>query len=284
MLKKDATFYWNEECKQSLDVLKEKMVTASILVFLDWKKEFHVHVDVSCIELGVVLTHTREGEFDHPIAFASPEGYTSQQKKELMVHMTYFSVIVGYLYKMGSSEILRCYVLEFEWNSILIEAHGGAAGGHYAGKETTQKILHTGFWWPTLHKDSKAYWKACDACQRKSMPSRRDELPLNAQVSLQPFEKWAIDFVGPIQPPRKKMSAWYIINAMEHLMRWVEAQPIKDCTGEKIAKLLFEYVLTRFGCPKILMSDHGAHFLNETINALTEEFQVYHQKSMPYHP
>lgn len=32
------------------------------------------------------------------------------------------------------------------------------------------------------------------------------------------------------------------------------------------------------------MSDRGTHLLNETINALTEEFQVYHQKSTPYHP
>ena len=49
-------------------------------------------------------------------------------------------------------------------------------------------------------------------------------------------------------------------------------------------KIIFEYVLTRFGCPKILMSDHGTHFLNVTISAMTEEFQVYHQKSTPYHP
>jgi len=41
------------------------------LVFLDWKKEFHVHVDVSCIPLGAVLTHASEGDLDHPIAFAS---------------------------------------------------------------------------------------------------------------------------------------------------------------------------------------------------------------------
>lgn len=65
-------------------------------------------------------------------------------------------------------------------------------------------ILHVGLWWPTLRKDSKAYFGACDACQRTGRSSRRDELPLNPQVSLQPFEKWAIDFVGPIQPPRKK--------------------------------------------------------------------------------
>ena len=59
---------------------------------------------------------------------------------------------------------------------------------------------------------------------------------------------------------------------------------MKDCIGATTTKFLFEYVLTRFDFPKILMSDHGTHFLNEMINALTEEFQVYHQKSMPYHP
>ena len=32
------------------------------------------------------------------------------------------------------------------------------------------------------------------------------------------------------------------------------------------------------------MSDQGAHFLNQTIQLLTEEFQIYHQKITPYHP
>ena len=103
-------------------------------------------------------------------------------------------------------------------------------------------------------------------------------------MSLQPFEKWAIDFVGPIQPPGKKMGARYIIIAMEYLARWAEVQPIKDCTRTTTTKFLFEYVLTRFGCPDILMSDCGTHFLNETISTLMEEFQFYHQKSTPYHP
>jgi transposase InsO family protein len=38
------------------------------------------------------------------------------------------------------------------------------------------------------------------------------------------------------------------------------------------------------GCSKTLMSDQGVHFINKTIESLTQEFEVHHQKSTPYHP
>jgi len=85
---------------------------------------------------------------------------------------------------------------------------------------------------------------------------------------LQPFEKWAIDFVGTIKR-QGKMGARYIITATEYLTRWAEAQLVKDCMVTMATKFLFEHILTRFESLKILMSDHCTHFLNETISALT---------------
>ena len=70
LLKKDAKFEWNENCQESLDKLKNKMATMLILIFLYWKKEFHVHVDALSVVLGVVLTQPGQGALDHPIAFS----------------------------------------------------------------------------------------------------------------------------------------------------------------------------------------------------------------------
>lgn len=71
LLKKGATYCWNDDCKESLDVLKEKMASAPILVFPKWHVEFHVHVDASCIMLGAILTQEGMEGMDHPITFVN---------------------------------------------------------------------------------------------------------------------------------------------------------------------------------------------------------------------
>ena len=42
--------------------------------------------------------------------------------------------------------------------------------------------------------------------------------------------------------------------------------------------------MTRFGCPKILISDQGTDFVNHSIEKLIEEFDIQHRKRTPYHP
>jgi hypothetical protein len=71
LLRKDIKFQWNGDCQHVLDMLKENMVIAPILVFLEWENTFHAHVYASTIALGAILTQPGEGELDHPIAFAS---------------------------------------------------------------------------------------------------------------------------------------------------------------------------------------------------------------------
>ena len=91
--------------------------------------------------------------------------------------------------------------------------------------------------------------------QRVSKPSRWDEMLLVLQVTLQQFDKWAVDFVGPINPPGKRTAVRYIITAIDYLTRWEEAAPVVDCTAATTSRFIFENIVTWFGCPRILMSD-----------------------------
>jgi len=70
LLKKDATYCWNDDCMKSLHVLKEKLESTPILVIPKWDVEFHVHVDASCVALGALLTQEGTEGVDHPIMFA----------------------------------------------------------------------------------------------------------------------------------------------------------------------------------------------------------------------
>ena len=120
LLKKEVKFLWNEECQQSLDTLKEKMVTAPILVFPDWNKPIHVHVDASGIALGIVLTHPGEGGIDHPIAYSSrklstaEKNYTTTEREGLaMVYalQKFRHYLLGASFKMFTNHSALKYLV-----------------------------------------------------------------------------------------------------------------------------------------------------------------------------
>ena len=188
-----------------------------------------------------------------------PTEYNTQQKKQLDVRATNFTMIVGWLYKLGQDEVLRIYVLDHKRMMILVESHTGIVGGH-SGNPTTQKVLTAGLQWPTLYMDVKEFCRSCDVCQCTGRPSRRYVIPLKPQVTLQAFDKWAIDFVGPINPLGKRTGSRYIITATDYLTRWAEAKLVKDYSIATTTQFIIENILTRFGCPRILMSDQGTHF------------------------
>ena len=87
---------------------------------------------------------------------------------------------------------------------ILQACHDGPCGEHFSDKRTTYKVLHQGYYWPTLFKDAEKYVQGCDSCQRMGRPTASNEMPLQAQVQIEPFEKWGLEFVGTISPMSRK--------------------------------------------------------------------------------
>ena len=113
-------------------------------------------------------------------------------------------------------------------------------------------------------------------------PSPRDEMPLKPHVTFKPFDKWGIDFIGPIGPPsRKKL---YIIVCTDYFTKWVETKAIKATKDKKVADFLRENVFSKFGYPKELVTDQGSQFTSHMIENLLSQHKIKHRTSTPYHP
>ena len=86
------------------------------------------------------------------------------------------------------SVLLRC-LEKFEAERVLQELHDGPAGGHFGGNTIAHKILHVGYYWPTLFKDAHEYARKCKVCQSASGRQRKLAFPLQPVNIEQPFEQ-----------------------------------------------------------------------------------------------
>ncbi|MCO5575417.1 hypothetical protein L7F22_029218 [Adiantum nelumboides] len=99
-----------------------------------------------------------------------------------------------------------------------------------------------------------------------------------------PFERWGIDFVGPISLPAQQGNKKYLLVATDYATKWAEVLAITACTGNSVAKFLYENNLCRFGCPLEITNDRGSHFVNELISTLLTNYKIFHRKSCSYYP
>jgi hypothetical protein len=200
-----------------------------------------------------------------------PEEWTKEKRRKMRVNSRQFVVVGHRLFRRGSDGVLRRCVSETEVQAILIACHDSACGGHFSGQLTMQKILKASYFWPTLFKDSHDYVRKCDACQRYARNDLRIEMPLHVSLPQIPFGKWGIDYMSEVHPHSSK-GMKYIVVATEYLTKWAEAKAVKIDTVEHAATFMYENIISRFGVPKILVSDRGKHFLNDLVREMTERF------------
>jgi len=97
-------------------------------------------------------------------------------------------------------------------------------------------------------------------------PTPKDEIPLQPQVALEPFDKWGVVFIGPIDPPSGNMR--YIIVCNGYLMKWDETTVVKAETEHKVAESLIQ----------------GAQFTSNMIEDLMRKHHIKHNTPTSYHP
>ena len=116
--------------------------------------------------------------------------------------------------------MIRSCVAGEEANSIMWHCHSSAYGGPHCGERTAAKILHSGFWWPTIFKDCQEFVRRCYKCQRTCNISKRNEMPLTGIIEIEPFDCWGIDFMGPSLTLTLYFIFWFVLIMLLSGLKW----------------------------------------------------------------
>src|SRR6266511_1230453 len=71
---------------------------------------------------------------------------------------------------------------------------------------------------------------------------------------------------------------------MDYFTKWPIAKALKEAMAKAVSKFIYQKIICEHGCPEVLQSDQGTHFVNRIIADLTEKFRIKHRLSSPYHP
>ena len=135
-----------------------------------------------------------------------------------------------------------------------------------------QKILRAGFYWPTLFPDIHKLVVTCHKCQIFEGKRRLLPLPLHPICVETPFQQWGLDFIREIHPASSAQHKW-ILTATDYFTKWIKAIPSRVATDLVIIKFLETNILSRFGCPRNIITDNAAAFNSKR---MVEFFHKYH--------
>ena len=97
-----------------------------------------------------------------------------------------------------------------------------------------------------------------------------------------PFQKVAIDPIGPLSPLSKRRNRW-ILTVVDCATRYPEAIALSSTTTEDVPEALLS-IFSRVGFPKEVLSDNGPQFVSGVMREVARLMSIEQVHSSPYHP
>ncbi|BHF71607.1 hypothetical protein SprV_0401466700 [Sparganum proliferum] len=150
----------------------------------------------------------------------------------------------------------------------------------HPGSRATDKLVSDRFVWPAMHKDLKAWTRACLGCQRSKI-QRHNKVPIGTFPGPGArFSHVHLDIVGPL-PPSSGCS--YLLTCVDRFTRWPEAIPLPDIAAPTVVKAFLSRWVAIFGAPSTITTDRGAQFESNLFQSLLSFLGCTRIRTTAYH-
>ncbi|CAN6700840.1 unnamed protein product [Malus baccata var. baccata] len=246
LLQKEVPFEFNEACEKAFNHLKDLLTTAPIITPPDWSIPFELMCDASNYALGAVLGQ-RKNKLPHVIYYASRTLNDAQ--------LNYSTTEKELLAVVFALDKFRSYLIG---TKVIVFTDHAALKYLFTKKEAKPRLIR----WMLLLQEFDIEIKD----KKGSDNVVADRLSrLVCEEEILPISETFLD---------------------EQLLsiKWVEAKATRTNNSKVVADFVKTNIFSRFGMPRVLISDGGSHFCNRTIEALLKKYHVTHKVSTPYHP
>ncbi|GKC04051.1 reverse transcriptase domain-containing protein, partial [Tanacetum coccineum] len=151
-----------------------------------------------------------------------------------------YTLVEGVMFKKSYlSLMLRC-VGPLQANYIIRKVHEGACGMHPGVRSVVEKIMRQGYYWPSMHRDTKEVVVKCDSCQIHAPVPKLPKTHLTSVMAPWPFYQWGLDILGSLPEGPEKLK--FIIVAIDYFTKLMEAKPLVKTTGKEVKKFVWENI------------------------------------------
>ena len=138
---------------------------------------------------------------------------------------------------------------------ILLHYHSEPISAHPGVFGTYSKIAAK-YYWVGLKNDVVKFVRACPVCNVIKPMARPARYPLKVIECDRPFQRIAIDVMGPYKKHDNR-TPLFIIVAIDYFTKWLELRVVERNTSEEMTKFLVQQIFLRHGAPSELITDQG---------------------------
>ncbi|VDL91784.1 unnamed protein product [Schistocephalus solidus] len=136
---------------------------------------------------------------------------------------------------------------------------------YHPGSQATGKLVSDRFVWPGMHKELKAWTRACPACQRSKFQRHKKTSIGIFPSSGARFSHIQLDIVGPLS---LSDGCSYLLTCVNRFTWWPDAIPLPVVAASTVVKTFLSLWVAVFGAPSTITTDRGAQFESKLFQSL----------------